>query len=158
MNKSTKYIIMSFIFSSIAIILSVGKIVYTVSAEEYEDVPVEAPPAAVEEAPAEEAPPPAAENVARVPVEIDADALAEALTQALATPTPDPEATPEPEQPEPTPQVIIIQATPETAPTPEPTIAPTIWDKPLNDYSPTEGLLLVILLALCFMALLIWLR
>lgn len=106
----------------------------------------------------EEAPPPAAEDVARVPVEIDADALAEALTQALATPTPDPDATPEPEQPTPTPQIIVIQATPETAPTPEPTTAPTIWDKPFNDYSPTEGLLLVIFVALCFTALLIWLR
>lgn len=70
------------------------------------------------------------EDPARVPVEIDADALAEALTQALATPTPDPEAT----------------------------AVPTIWDKPLNDYTPTEGLLLVILVVLCFTALLIWLR
>ena len=56
------------------------------------------------------------------------------------------------------PQIIVIQATPETAPTPEPTIVPTIWDKPFNDYSPTEGLLLVIFVALCFTALLIWLR
>lgn len=129
-----------------------------VYAEEYEDVPVEAPAAAAEEIPAEEAPPPAAEDTARVPVEIDADALAEALTQALATPTPDPDATPEPEQPTPTPQVIVIQATPESAPTPEPTAAPTIWDKPFNDYSPTEGLLLLTFVALCFTALLIWLR
>lgn len=52
----------------------------------------------------------------------------------------------------------MIQATPETAPTPEPTAAPTIWDKPFDDYSPTEGLLLVIFVALCFLALLIWLR
>lgn len=88
-------------------------------------------------------------------MEIDADALAEALTQAMAAPTPDPDATP---TPEPTPQIIVIQATPETAPTPEPTTAPTIWDKPFNDYSPTEGLLLVIFVALCFTALLIWLR
>lgn len=136
-----------------ACLLFVIALALGVCAEEYEDVPVEAPPAAVEEAPAEEAPPPAAEDVARVPVEIDADALAEALTQALATPTPDPDTTPEP-----TPQVIVIQATPETAPTPEPTAAPTIWDKPFNDYSPTEGLLLVIFVALCFTALLIWLR
>ena len=78
--------------------------------------------------------------------------------QALSTPTPDPDATPEPEQPTPTPQIIVIQATPETAPTPEPTTAPTIWNKPFNDYSPTEGLLLVIFVALCFTALLIWLR
>lgn len=127
-------------------------------AEEYEDVPIETPAPVAEEAPAEETPPPAAEDTARVPVEIDADALAEALTQALATPTPAPDATPEPEQPAPTPQVIVIQATPETSPTPEPTAAPTIWDKPFNDYSPTEGLLLVIFVALCFTALLIWLR
>ena len=152
MNKLNKYLALSFVVSAVIIVLSAGKIVY---AEEYEDVPVEAPPVAVEEAPAEEAPPPAAEDVARVPVEIDPNALAEALTQALATPTPDPEAT---ATPEPTPQVIVIQATPETAPTPEPTVAPTIWDKPFNDYSPTEGLLLVILVVLCFTALLIWLR
>lgn len=119
-----------------------------IHAEEYADVPVDTPAAAVEETPA-------AEDAARVPVEFDAEALAEALTQAMATPTPDPDATP---TPEPTPQVIVIQATPETAPTPEPTAAPTIWDKPFNDYSPTEGLLLVIFVALCFMALLIWLR
>lgn len=155
MNKLNKYLAWLFALDFIIIVLSLGKIVY---AEEYEDVPVEAPPAAVEPTPAEEAPPPAAEDVARVPVEIDADALAEALMQALATPTPDPDATPEPEQPTPTPQIIVIQATPETAPTPEPTIAPTIWDKPFNDYSPTEGLLLVIFVALCFTALLIWLR
>lgn len=155
MNKLNKYLAWLFALDFIIIVLSLGKIVY---AEEYEDAPVEAPPAAVEPTPAEEAPPPAAEDVARVPVEIDADALAEALTQALATPTPDPDATPEPEQPTPTPQIIVIQATPETAPTPEPTIVPTIWDKPFNDYSPTEGLLLVIFVALCFTALLIWLR
>lgn len=52
----------------------------------------------------------------------------------------------------------MIQATPETAPTPEPTEAPTIWDKPFNDYTPTEGLLLLTFVALCFLALLIWLR
>ena len=141
-----------------ACLIAIAVMAHAVRAEEYEDVPVEAPPAAVEPTPAEEAPPPAAEDVARVPVEIDADALAEALTQALSTPTPDPDATPELEQPEPTPQIIVIQATPETAPTPEPTTAPTIWDKPFNDYSPTEGLLLVIFVALCFTALLIWLR
>lgn len=155
MNKLNKYLAWLFALDFIIIVLSLSKIVY---AEEYEDAPVEAPPAAVEPTPAEEAPPPTAEDVARVPVEIDADALAEALTQALATPTPDPDATPEPEQPTPTPQIIVIQSTPETAPTPEPTIAPTIWDKPFNDYSPTEGLLLVIFVALCFTALLIWLR
>ena len=126
-----------------------------IHAEEYEDVPVDPPPAAVEETPAQEAPTPAAEDAARVPVEFDAEALAEALTQAMATPTPDPNATP---TPEPTPQVIVIQATPETAPTPEPTATPTIWDKPFNDYSPTEGLLLLTFVALCFLALLIWLR
>ena len=155
MNKLNKYLAWLFALDFIIIVLSLGKIVY---AEDYEDVPVEAPPAAVEPTPAEEAPPPAAEDVARVPVEIDTDALAEALTQALSTPTPDPDATPEPEQPTPTPQIIVIHATPETAPTPEPTTAPTIWDKPFNDYSPTEGLLLVIFVALCFTALLIWLR
>lgn len=148
MNKLNKYLAWLFTLDFIIIVLSLGKIVY---AEDYEDAPVEAPPAAVEPTPAEE-------DIARVPVEIDADALAEALTQALATPTPDPDATPEPEQPTPTPQIIVIQATPETAPTPEPTTAPTIWDKPFNDYSPTEGLLLVIFVALCFTALLIWLR
>ena len=58
----------------------------------------------------------------------------------------------------PYPQIIVIQATPETAPTPEPTEAPTIWDKPFNDYTPTEGLLLLTFVALCFLALLIWLR
>lgn len=141
-----------------ACLMSVTALAHGIHAEEYEDVPVDSPAAAVEESPAEETPPPAAEDTARVPVEIDADALAKALTQALATPTPDPEATPEPEQPTPTPQIIVIQATPETAPTPEPTAAPTIWDKPFNDYSPTEGLLLVIFVVLCFTALLFWLR
>lgn len=136
-----------------ACLMSVTALAHGIHAEDYEDVPDEAPPAAVEEAASEETPAPAAEDVARVPVEIDADALAEALTQAMATPTPDPDATPEP-----TPQIIVIQATPETAPTPEPTTAPTIWDKPFNDYSPTEGLLLVIFVVLCFTALLIWLR
>lgn len=142
-----------FITALCACLLSITALAFGIHAEEYEDVPVEAPPAAVEPTPVEEAPPPAAEDVARVPVEIDADALAEALTQAMATPTPDQDATPEP-----TPQIIVIQATPETAPTPEPTTAPTIWDKPFNDYSPTEGLLLVIFVVLCFTALLIWLR
>ena len=142
-----------FITALCACLLSITALAFGIHAEEYEDVPVEAPPAAVEPTPVEEAPPPAAEDVARVPVEIDADALAEALTQAMATPTPDPDATPEP-----TPQIIVIQATPETAPTPEPTTAPTIWDKPFNDYSPTEGLLLVIFVVLYFTALLIWLR
>lgn len=142
-----------FITALCACLLSITALAFGIHAEEYEDVPVEAPPAAVEPTPVEEALPPAAEDVARVPVEIDADALAEALTQAMATPTPDPDATPEP-----TPQIIVIQATPETAPTPEPTTAPTIWDKPFNDYSPTEGLLLVIFVVLCFTALLIWLR
>lgn len=152
MNKLNKYLALSFVVSGIIIVLSVGKIVY---AEEYEDVPIETPAPVAEEAPAEEVPPTAAEDGARVPVEIDADALAEALTQALATPTPDPEAT---AAPEPTPQIIVIQSTPETAPTPEPTAAPTIWDKPFNDYSPTEGLLLLTFVALCFLALLVWLR
>ena len=152
MNKLNKYLAWLFALDFIIIVLSLGKIVY---AEEYEDASVEAPPAAVEETPAQEAPPPAAEDAARVPVEFDAEALAEALTQAMATPTPDPNATP---TPEPTPQVIVIQATPETAPTPEPTATPTIWDKPFNDYSPTEGLLLLTFVALCFLALLIWLR
>lgn len=147
-----------FITALCACLLSITALAFGIRAEDYEDVLVEAPPAAVEPTPAEEAPPPAVEDVARVPVEIDADALAEALTQALATPTPDPDAMPEPEQPTPTPQIIVIQSTPETAPTPEPTTVPTIWDKPFNDYSPTEGLLLVIFVALCFTALLIWLR
>ena len=141
-----------------ACLLCLTALAHGIHAEEYEDVPVDPPPAAVEETPAQEAPAPAAEDAARVPVEFDAEALAEALTQAMATPTPDPNATPEPEQPTPTPQIIVIQATPETAPTPEPTAAPTIWDKPFNDYSPTEGLLLVIFVVLCFTALLIWLR
>ena len=147
-----------FVMLLCACLLSITALALGVRAEEYEDVPIETPAPVVEETPAEEAPPTTAEDVARVPVEIDADALAEALTQALATPTPDPDATPEPEQPTPTPQVIVIQATPETSPTPEPTAAPTIWDKPFNDYSPTEGLLLLTFVALCFLALLIWLR
>ena len=122
-------------------------------AEEPEDTPdwaetVDSVPEATE---------PPAED-ARVPVEIDPDQLAEAIAQALATPEPDPDATPEPAQPEPTPQVIVIQQTAETAATPAPTAAPTIWDKPFDDYTPTEGLLLVIFVALCFLALLIWLR
>lgn len=138
-----------------ACLLCLTALAQGIHAEEYTDVPADTPAAAVEETPAQEAPAPAAEDAARVPVEFDAEALAEALTQAMATPTPDPDATP---TPEPTPQVIVIQATPETAPTPEPTVAPTIWDKPFNDYSPTEGLLLVIFVALSFLALLIWLR
>ena len=138
-----------------ACLIAIAAMAHAVRAEEYEDVPDEAPPAAVEEAASEETPAPAAEDVARVPVEIDPDALAAALTQALATPTPDPDAEP---TPEPTPQISVIQATPETAPTPEPTEAPTIWDKPFNDYTPTEGLLLLTFVALCFLALLIWLR
>ena len=138
-----------------ACLMSVTALAHGIHAEDYEDVPAEAPPAAVEEAASEETPASAAEDVARVPVEIDPDALAAALTQALATPTPDPDAEP---TPEPTPQIIIVQATPETAPTPEPTEAPTIWDKPFNDYTPTEGLLLLTFVALCFLALLIWLR
>ena len=142
-----------FITALCACLLSITALAFGIHAEEYEDVPVEAPPAAVEPTPVEEAPPPAAEDVARVPVEIDADALAEALTQAMATPTPDPDATPEP-----TPQIIVIQATPETAPTPEPTTAPTIWDTPFTAYRPTEGLRRVIFVVLCFTALLIWLR
>ena len=122
-------------------------------AEEPEDTPdwadtVDSVPEATE---------PPAED-ARVPVEIDPDQLAEAIAQALATPEPDPDATPVPEQPEPTPQVIVIQQTAETAATPAPTVAPTIWDKPFDDYTPTEGLLLVIFVTLCFLALLIWLR
>lgn len=97
--------------------MSVTALAHGIHAEDYEDVPDEAPPAAVEEAASEETPAPAAEDVARVPVEIDAAALAEALTEA-----------------------------------------PTIWDKPFNDYTPTEGLLLLTFVALCFLALLIWLR
>lgn len=119
-----------------ACLLCLTALAQGIHAEEYTDVPADTPAAAVEETPAQEAPAPAAEDAARVPVEFDAEALAEALTQAMATPTPDPDATP----------------------TPEPTAAPTIWDKPFNDYSPTEGLLLVIFVALCFLALLIWLR
>lgn len=119
-----------------ACLLCLTALAQGIHAEEYTDVPADTPAAAVEETPAQESPAPAAEDAARVPVEFDAEALAEALTQAMATPTPDPDATP----------------------TPEPTVAPTIWDKPFNDYSPTEGLLLVIFVALCFLALLIWLR
>ena len=126
-----------------ACLLCLTALAQGIHAEEYTDVPADTPAAAVGETPAQEAPAPAAEDAARVPVEFDAEALA------------DPDATP---TPEPTPQVIVIQATPETAPTPEPTVAPTIWDKPFDDYSPTEGLLLVIFVALCFLALLIWLR
>ena len=128
-----------------ACLIAIAAMAHAVRAEEYEDVPVDPPIETVSDA----------QGPARVPVEIDAAALAEALTEALATPTPDPDAEP---TPEPTPQIIVIQATPETAPTPEPTEAPTIWDKPFNDYTPTEGLLLLTFVALCFLALLIWLR
>ena len=138
-----------------ACLLAIAAMAHTVRAEEYEDVPVDPPTETVEETPAPEDPVPGAQAPARVPVEIDAAALAEALTEALATPSPDPDAEP---TPEPTPQIIVIQATPETAPTPEPAEAPTIWDKPFNDYTPTEGLLLLTFVALCFLALLIWLR
>ena len=68
-----------FITALCACLLSITALAFGIHAEEYEDVPVEAPPAAVEPTPVEEAPPPAAEDVARVPVEIDADALAEPL-------------------------------------------------------------------------------
>ena len=64
-----------------------------------------------------------------------------------------------PASPTPLPPVVAPTLDPVTpTPTPEPTTAPTIWNKPFNDYSPTEGLLLVIFVALCFTALLIWLR
>lgn len=79
-----------------------------------------------------------------VPVTIDTEALASALAEAMATaePTAEPDQIAEPSAvPEPTPQVIVIQSTPETA---APTMEPTIWDKPFNDYTPTEGLLLLI--------------
>lgn len=131
-----------------ACLIAIAAMAHTVRAEEYEDVPVDPPIKTVEETPAPEDPVSDAQGPARVPVEIDAAALAEALTEALATPTPDPDAEP---TPEPTPQIIVIQATPETE-------APTIWDKPFNDYTPTEGLLLLTFVALCFLALLIWLR
>ena len=117
-----------------ACLIAIAVMAHAVRAEEYEDVPVDPPIETVEETPAPEDPVSDAQGPARVPVEIDPDALAAALTQALATPTP------------------------ETAPTPEPTEAPTIWDKPFNDYTPTEGLLLLTFVALCFLALLIWLR
>lgn len=119
-----------------ACLLAIAAMAHAVRAEEYEDVPVDPPTETVEETPAPEDPTPGAQAPARVPVEIDAAALAEALTEALSTPTPDPDA----------------------EPTPEPTEAPTIWDKPFNDYTPTEGLLLLTFVALCFLALLIWLR
>lgn len=138
-----------------ACLIAIAVMAHAVRAEEYEDVPVDPPIETVEETPAPEDPVSDAQGPARVPVEIDPDALAAALTQALASPTPDPDAEP---TPEPTPQIIVIHATPETAPTPEPTEAPTIWDKPFNDYTPTEGLLLLTFVALCFLALLIWLR
>lgn len=40
----------------------------------------------------------------------------------------------------------------------EPVEEPAFWDKLLEDYTPTEGLLLVILVVLAFIGLLIWLR
>lgn len=129
-------------------------------AEEYEDnTPDWADTADAAPDPAEEAP----GTPAPVRVEIDPDQLAEALAQALATPEPDPDEEsesvsdeePDPDPtPEPTPQIIVIQSTPETAATAE----PSIWDKPFNDYTPTEGLLLVIFVSLCFLLLLTWLR
>jgi len=96
-----------------ACLIAIAAMAHTVRAEEYEDVPVDPPIKTVEETPAPEDPVSDAQGPARVPVEIDAAALAEALTEALATPTPDPDAEP---TPEPTPQIIVIQATPETAP------------------------------------------
>ena len=123
-----------------------------VRAEEDDDVEFVDPPEQTE--PAEDVPPSAAEELARVPVDIDTEALAAAISEALATPEPDPETAP---APEPTPQVIVIQSTPETA-APEATPEPTIWVKPFSDYSTVEGLLLVIFVALCFLLLLVWLR
>ena len=136
-------------------------------AEEYEDVPDWADTADTVPDPAEEVP--GTPDPTPVRVEIDPDQLAEALAQALATPEPDPdeepaldeeaESAPDEEPaleptPEPTPQIIVIQSTPEAAAT----AAPSIWDKPFNDYTPTEGLLLVIFVSLCFLLLLTWLR
>lgn len=71
---------------------------------------------------------------------------------ATPTPSPTPSPTPEPDtDPTPTPTPEPDQ-TPDTEPTPTPTpeitLAPaddaTIWDKPFEEYSPTEGLLLIL--------------
>ena len=130
-----------------ACLIAIAVMAHAVRAEEYEDVPVDPPIETVEETPAPEDPVSDAQGPARVPVEIDPDALAAALTQALATPTATQTAAPE-----------ETELLPEKMQTPEPTEAPTIWDKPFNDYTPTEGLLLLTFVALCFLALLIWLR
>ena len=64
-----------FITALCACLLFITALAFGIHAEEYEDVPADTPPAAVEPTPAEEAPPPATEDVARVPVEFDAEAL-----------------------------------------------------------------------------------
>lgn len=93
-------------------------------------------PARAEELP--ETPPaettePASGDPAQVVVTLDYDQLVAAIREALTEETAD-------------------------APAEEPVEEPAFWDKLLEDYTPTEGLLLVILVVLAFIGLLIWLR
>ncbi len=93
-------------------------------------------PARAEELP--ETPPaettePASGEPSQVVVSIDYDQLVAAIREALTEETAD-------------------------APAEEPVEEPAFWDKLLEDYTPTEGLLLVILVVLAFIGLLIWLR
>ena len=93
-------------------------------------------PARAEELP--ETPPaettePASGEPAQVVVTLDYDQLVAAIREALTEET-------------------------AGAPAEEPVEEPAFWDKLLEDYTPTEGLLLVILVVLAFIGLLIWLR
>ena len=93
-------------------------------------------PARAEELP--ETPPaeitePASGDPSQVVVTLDYDQLVAAIREALTEETAD-------------------------APAEEPVEEPAFWDKLLEDYTPTEGLLLVILVVLAFIGLLIWLR
>ena len=93
-------------------------------------------PARAEELP--ETPPaettePVSGEPAQVVVTLDYDQLVAAIREALTEETAD-------------------------VPAEEPVEEPAFWDKLLEDYTPTEGLLLVILVVLAFIGLLIWLR
>lgn len=85
------------------------------------------------ETPPAETTEPASGEPSQVVVSIDYDQLVAAIREALTEETAD-------------------------APAEEPVEEPAFWDKLLEDYTPTEGLLLVILVVLAFIGLLIWLR
>ena len=85
------------------------------------------------ETPPAETAEPASGDPAQVVVTLDYDQLVAAIREALTEETTD-------------------------APAEEPVEEPAFWDKLLEDYTPTEGLLLVILVVLAFIGLLIWLR